>query len=577
MLRHHQPDQTLSRPPASRRPPGFLYRFLKVPRQSDSYIPQSSSAMWLLNTDSLTLEFFVPSRVPDYVILSHRWCAQGAEECTFDDMTWATVLSETSPVRKKEGFSKVQGACRLAARDGYAWIWIDSCCIDKSSSAELQESINSMWNYYAQSNICYVYMADVPNSEVGWGESFHRSEWFTRGWTLQELLAPTCVEFYTEDWAPIGTKFERHKEIAEITRIDPDILVRTQDIDLFSAAQRLSWAAHRKVTREEDEAYSLLGLFDVNMPLLYGEGREKAFIRLQEAIYNSTADHTLFLFRYSAHQDDQPLLADSPTRFCERQDCTSCVADVVQCLPSNERYTDFIASTRWYHQAHEQIMTTVTSLRNEISTTLLLLDYHVVADKLKFFDEHDRQSLVRVTHVVVLNHALEKYENGALCLLLRRGPSLEAFRRIKAFPAYLPHLGDFASVMQKTKILICPGPGTLGQNNCANTIFSVADSFLVQTWSAKGGITHSILPVPGQQNTDFEVQTDVRTRNYKNPNLAAAVSCLIVDPSDSSSVFSVRLICTDKTWSIREVSETKEGKRPRKKRVVLPSTGFADR
>src|SRR6266480_822482 len=290
--------------------------------------------MRLLNTKSLELQFIVTGHVPDYVILSHRWSAQIAEECTFEDIIKAPISNLNSPARRKQGFSKIQGACDLAARDGYHWIWIDSCCIDKSSSAELQEAINSMWNYYAESNICYVYMADVPDSEAGWDQRFHKSEWFTRGWTLQELLAPTYVEFYAEDWSPIGTKFERHKEIADITTIEPEVLIRTQEIDIFSAAERLSWAAHRKVTREEDEAYSLLGLFDVNMPLLYGEGRDKAFIRLQEAIYNSTTDHSLFLFRHSLHHGDQPLLADSPTRFCKRTDCTSCMSCGVQCLPS---------------------------------------------------------------------------------------------------------------------------------------------------------------------------------------------------------------------------------------------------
>ncbi|KAF1838200.1 HET-domain-containing protein [Decorospora gaudefroyi] len=185
--------------------------------------------------------------IPDYAILSHRW------------------NTEESQVRKKNGFAKIQGACQLALIDGYAWIWIDSCCIDKSSSAELQEAINSMWRYYAESNVCYVYLADVPDSEAGWGPIFAKSVWFTRGWTLQELLAPVYVEFYAENWDALGTKFERYKQIATITSIDPDAIVRVQALDLFSTAERLSWASYRNVTREEDESYSLLGLFDMNM------------------------------------------------------------------------------------------------------------------------------------------------------------------------------------------------------------------------------------------------------------------------------------------------------------------------
>ncbi|KFY07331.1 hypothetical protein V492_07237 [Pseudogymnoascus sp. VKM F-4246] len=438
----------------------------------------------------------MPSSVPDYVILSHRWNSQSSEECSFEDMTKTPILDPSCPARKKKGFSKIQGACRLAFRDGYSWIWIDTCCIDKSSSAELQEAINSMWNYYAESNICYVYMADIQDSKAGWDQRFSKSEWFTRGWTVQELIAPVCVEFYAGDWAPIGTKLERHEEIADITKIDVTVLVRTHGIDLFSAAEKLSWVAHRNVTREEDEAYSLLGLFEVNMPLLYGEGRERAFIRLQETIYNSTADHTLFLFRHSLYHNNQPLLADSPTRFCDRIECTLCLSSglqTVQCLPSDIVYTDILASERWYTQAHEQIMTTVTPLRNEMSTTLPLLDYREVSDKLILFNNNE--SHATVTHVAVLNHSLRKYMKGALCLLLRRRASLESFHRVQCLPALLPQLGELASRLHKTKMLICPGPNNLAQHDCVDTIFSVdSDLFVVQEWSAEGSIQHSILP-----------------------------------------------------------------------------------
>ncbi|KAH6722651.1 heterokaryon incompatibility protein-domain-containing protein [Leptodontidium sp. MPI-SDFR-AT-0119] len=236
------------------------------------------------------VQTFISAAVPDYAILSHRW---GGEELTLKDLVDDPVSDPRSKARNLSGFSKVQGACNQATNDGYNWIWIDSCCIDRSSSSELQEAINSMWNYYAQSNICYVYMVDVPDRSAGQDHRFNQSEWFTRGWTLQELIAPNYVEFYAADWSPLCTKLERYKDIAEITNIDPDILVRNQHVDAFSAAERLSWAAHRMVTREEDVAYSLLGLFQVNMPMLYGEGRERAFVRLQEAIYNSTHDHTL--------------------------------------------------------------------------------------------------------------------------------------------------------------------------------------------------------------------------------------------------------------------------------------------
>jgi hypothetical protein len=532
--------------------------------------------MRLLNTESLELRFFMPSSVPDYVILSHRWNAQSSEECSFEDMTKTLISDPNCPARKKQGFLKIQGACRLALQDQYSWIWIDSCCIDKSSSAELQEAINSMWNYYAESNICYVYMADVQDSEAGWNQRFRKSEWFTRGWTLQELIAPVCVEFYAEDWAPIGTKIERHEEIADITKIDLTVLIQTQEIDLLSAAEKLSWVAHRKVTREEDEAYSLLGLFEVNMPLLYGEGRERAFIRLQEAIYNSTADHTLFLFRHSLHHNDQPLLADSPTRFCDRIECTMCLSSglqTVQCLPSDIRYTNIIASERWKTQAHEQIMTTVTPLRNEMSTTLPLLDYRDVSSKLILFNNND--SHAGVTHVAVLNHTLakQKYMKGALCLLLRRGASPEAFHRVQCFPALLPYLGELASGLQKTRVLICPGARNSTQHHRVDTTFCFkGDSFLVQEWSAKGSIQDSILPVNGK-TTEFEVWTS----ESGNSKRSAQVLCQIADSQNPILKISLQLTRINKVWSIKEVAEIKEAIRPRKQQTLFRLSHLADR
>ena len=535
--------------------------------------------MRLLNTETLELQFFMPSSVPDYVILSHRWNAQSSEECSFEDMTKGPILDLKCAARKKQGFLKIEGACRLAREDQYSWIWIDSCCIDKSSSAELQEAINSMWTYYAKSNICYVYMSDVQNAEAGWDQRFRESEWFTRGWTLQELIAPVCVEFYAEDWAPIGTKAERYQEIADITQIDRTVLVRTQDIDLFSAAERLSWVAHRNVTREEDEAYSLLGLFEVNLPLLYGEGREKAFIRLQEAIYNSTADHTLFLFRHSLHQNDQPLLADSPTRFCDRVDCALCLSGglkTVQCLPSATRYTNIVASERWSTQAHEQIMTTISPRRNEMSTTLPLLDYGDVSKKLILCDNHET---VGATHVAVLNHTLSKpgkptYKNGALCILLCPGASLEVFRRVRCFPALLPHLGDLESKLKKTKMLICPGASNAIKHQHVETIFTFkSDSFSVLEWTAKGSIPHTNLPL--NRGTEFEVRTS--SSEFENSKRSAQVLCQVEDPQDPSLKISVLLMRINEVWSIKEVAEIKEGMRPRKPHAPYRSSHLADR
>lgn len=127
----------------------------------ESLASRGPATMRLLHTQTYELHLFLPNEVPDYAILSHRWLSPSSEECVFADSLNHPLSDLNSPARKKAGFAKLEGACRLARGNGYEWIWIDSYCIDKSSSAELQESINSMWRYYEQANVCYVYLADV--------------------------------------------------------------------------------------------------------------------------------------------------------------------------------------------------------------------------------------------------------------------------------------------------------------------------------------------------------------------------------------------------------------------------------
>jgi hypothetical protein len=206
------------------------------------------------------------------------------------------------------------------------------CCIDKTSSAELSEAINSMFRWYQKAQVCYVYLTDVSGHNSSRENELSQSRWFTRSWTLQELIAPKFVIFYSKTWETIGTKEHLSHTISKITSIDEDILCGSS-LELVSAAKKMSWAATRQATRKEDVAYSLLGLFDINMPLLYGEG-QKAFTRLQEEILRSSYDHSLFAwrlhsasilgpehylnksrFRFSG--DLMGLLADSPAAFKE--------------------------------------------------------------------------------------------------------------------------------------------------------------------------------------------------------------------------------------------------------------------
>ncbi|TBU43100.1 hypothetical protein BD309DRAFT_1009961 [Dichomitus squalens] len=190
---------------------------------------------------------------------------------------------------------KVRNACAIARAAGYRYFWVDSCCIDKSSSSELSEAINSMYYWYSRAAICYAFLADVPPGEDPRAaqSSFRRSRYHTRGWTLQELIAPVRVMFLSNDWQVIGSKHSLADLLEEISGIPDEALLHIKSLDEFSLAQRLSWAAKRETTRVEDRAYSLLGIVNINMPTLYGEGH-LAFRRLQEELVRRVPDQSLF-------------------------------------------------------------------------------------------------------------------------------------------------------------------------------------------------------------------------------------------------------------------------------------------
>ncbi|KAF5343329.1 hypothetical protein D9758_014196 [Tetrapyrgos nigripes] len=241
--------------------------------------------MRLLNTtDFKVKEFFMD--IPRYAILSHTW---EQEEVTFQDIQHLDVA------KSKVGFRKVMGACARARRYHFDWIWIDSCCINKESSAELSEALNSMYQYYEDGAVCYVYLSDVsgeyhPRNEKS---NFKDSRWLKRGWTLQELLAPEFVVFLDRDWERIGTRWSLQDVVSVVTGIPVDVF-EGRVIDEYSVAQRMSWAAFRETTRPEDQAYCLLGIFGVSMSPIYGEGGVKAFMRLQQEIIRISNDRSIF-------------------------------------------------------------------------------------------------------------------------------------------------------------------------------------------------------------------------------------------------------------------------------------------
>ncbi|GKU21783.1 unnamed protein product [Fusarium langsethiae] len=241
--------------------------------------------MRLIKVDTLEMQQFFGTDTPPYAILSHRWGA-GDEEVSFSDMTNGST--------QKTGMAKVRGCCNQAEKDKIDYVWIDTCCINKESSKELDEAINSMFQWYRKASVCYTYLSDVPDGDDIWdpASKFYSSSWFQRGWTLQELLAPVESRFYDQEWNFIGTKADLSSEIEIITDIPRKFLLGWVDFHQASVAQRMSWAAKRETKREEDMAYCLLGIFNVTMPMIYGEGR-KAFERLQLKIMEQTTDDSI--------------------------------------------------------------------------------------------------------------------------------------------------------------------------------------------------------------------------------------------------------------------------------------------
>jgi hypothetical protein len=252
--------------------------------------------MRLINTKTGLLEEFIGDDIPEYAILSHTWEKDEISLQEFQHLTDPDFANDPkTPVGKaKAGFIKIKGCVELAASKGIPYAWVDTCCIDKSSSADLTESINSMYRWYANSKVCFAYLVDVESGgKINGRWRWMESRWFTRGWTLQELIAPPAVEFYRHSWDLVGTKGGSWSSpLSDLTGIQKNVL-ETNDLSSACVAQKMSWASHRRTTRKEDMAYCLLGLFNINMPLLYGEG-EKAFLRLQEHIAATSTDHSLF-------------------------------------------------------------------------------------------------------------------------------------------------------------------------------------------------------------------------------------------------------------------------------------------
>ena len=282
--------------------------------------------MWVLSTDRAELHYFSsPEAISDgYAAFSHVW---DKTEESFQDMRRIQKECKTNNTNPRDQVcEKIRRFCELAQKHGYKWVWIDTCCIDKTSSAELSEAINSMFRYYSLACVCYGYLRDVPNYEPDYADSdegrdgknavFFASRWFTRGWTLQELIAPRFFLFLSQNWEVLGSRYDFSMLLEAKFRIPAALLKFEVSHRNYSISQRMSWYGNRRTTRLEDEAYCLLGLFDIHMPTLYGEGIN-AFRRLQEEIMRQSPDTTLFA--WDSVDNDDPhracLFAASPSSF----------------------------------------------------------------------------------------------------------------------------------------------------------------------------------------------------------------------------------------------------------------------
>jgi len=271
--------------------------------------------MRLLNARTQHLETYPDHGFrPGYAILSHTW---GEEEVSFQD------VEAPSPPTHMLGYKKIIRTCHQALELGLDYVWVDTCCIDKTNPTELSVAINSMYQWYQDADVCFAYLSDVPfvpHDQESQARRFAESRWFQRGWTLQELLGPKRLIFFSDAWDGIGDRASLAPSISIATRIDAKFLGYNgrEYLAEASIAEKMDWAATRKTIRIEDEAYCLLGIFGINMPLLYGEGRN-AFLRLQEELIRRSDDQSIFAWGCNEDPELEPkgqgVLAGSPAAF----------------------------------------------------------------------------------------------------------------------------------------------------------------------------------------------------------------------------------------------------------------------
>ena len=272
-----------------------------------------------LNTSSHRLKVWEEDEAPKYAIVSHTWVHGGEVDMQqMEDLMKRLLRSRR--LRQTSGYKKIVAMCQKAWEYGYDHVWIDTCCINKHDSVEFSEAINSMFRWYQKADVCYVLLSDLEGLSAT-TYSLRNCRWFTRGWCLQELIAPTVVWFYNKHWRFVGSKDELGTHLSQTTNIDLSVLRKRASLEEVPIAKKMSWAANRKTKKVEDMAYFLFGIFGVHMPLIYGE-EENAFYRLQEEIMKKSNDISIFLpasgFSTTSWDDKNPfchLLASGPGDF----------------------------------------------------------------------------------------------------------------------------------------------------------------------------------------------------------------------------------------------------------------------
>jgi hypothetical protein len=276
--------------------------------------------MRLLDTTTFELGSNSPSvfKQEGYAILSHRWIGSEITVVQLGNHIDALRAAGTTHLKSPQQ-EKIRGACQTARAKGIRWMWIDTCCIDKSSTSELSESLNSMFQWYRDAKLCITYLSDVIRKGGGLedftNDTGHPSVWFSRGWTLQELLAPRHLEFFDKNWDYIGDRAEFAELIESITNIRCKYLKgeTTDDFRTACAATKFSWIACRQTERDEDMAYSMLGIFGVTMDPRYGEGWG-AFMRLQKELVSHLRDESLFAWKMPLPDAGLQLLSGTPAQ-----------------------------------------------------------------------------------------------------------------------------------------------------------------------------------------------------------------------------------------------------------------------